>query len=174
MHPTILVKRKADALQRILATTDALAQHLELDPALVEALQPQGIKDPRVMEMKRLEALAALLDQLAAMAGVTEPAAVTVETAAAPADSDPGEEPLPDPSPIGDELPPPVLEEAAVTVETAAPPADNELPPAVLQEGEADLPAEEAPAEVEYTPEELPADEPKAAKKSTRGKRAKK
>jgi len=101
MHPSILAKRKAQAMDRIVQAVQSL------DPAAAEALQPKGIKDPAAAEMMRLEALAALLDQLAANAGVPAPAvtAVTVGEFIVPAPTPPAAE---------EELPPPVLEEEPV------------------------------------------------------------
>src|SRR5687768_4278192 len=82
MHPTILVQRKAIAFSRILAKAEALIKRIGLDPELIEALQPKGAKDPQVIEMFRLEALADLFDELALSAGITEP----VTTVTAPTD----------------------------------------------------------------------------------------
>lgn len=81
MHPTILAQRKANAVNRIVWASGALAKELELDPALVDALQPKGIKDPRVLEMMRLEGVANLMLQLAIRVGaVNEGDAVTAVT----------------------------------------------------------------------------------------------
>ena len=79
MHQAILAQRKAKAVQKIVARATALVQHLELDPALSEGLQPRAVKDANIAEMMRLEALAALMDQLAAQAGA--PAAEQPDTA---------------------------------------------------------------------------------------------
>ena len=73
MHQSILAKRKATATQRIITTATRLAAFLELDPKFADALQPKGIKDPDVVDMMRLEAVADVLDQVGANAGLTEP-----------------------------------------------------------------------------------------------------
>jgi len=138
MHPSILIKRKAEALNRILAKAAALVQRIKLDPALTDALQPKGIKDPQVLEMMRLEALADLFDQLAWSAGIEEPApAVTVVTEP---DSKPMEESVPGPVPPGilEELPAPVIETAPAVA------AEPEAEPVSEEESEAET--EEAPA----------------------------
>lgn len=124
MHQTILVQRKALAINRIMAKAEALAKHLDLDLALIEALRPTGAKDPQVIEMFRLEALANLFDQLAISAGIPEPV-----TAVTPAEDEPpaGEvEPAAEdvtPIPIAeglDGLPAPTLDEAPEEPEPAA------------------------------------------------------
>jgi hypothetical protein len=110
MHQSILAKRKAEAVGRIVATSRALAAQFELDPALAEALEPKGIKDPQTSEMLRLEALANLLDRIApaadAVTTVTEdepepPAYHMVGEGALPAPvlDEPIEEEAPKPSP---------------------------------------------------------------------------
>jgi hypothetical protein len=58
MHPSILAKRRAQAMDRIVQSARLL------DPEHAEALHPKGIKDPATAEMMRLEAIAALLERL--------------------------------------------------------------------------------------------------------------
>jgi hypothetical protein len=70
MHPSILAKRKAQAMGRIVQAAQVM------DPARAEALQPKGVKDPAAAEMMRLEAIADLLEGLG-------PVAVTTVTAPA-------------------------------------------------------------------------------------------
>lgn len=154
MHPTILVQRKAQAINRIMEKAKALAELLDFDPALIEALQPKGAKDTQVIEMFRLEALANIFDELARAAGVKEP--VTAVTPAA------------DESPAGEVEP--TAEEAETPIPIAVGPDGLPVPT-----GEQPVEAieEEAPAE-EAVPEEP---EPAAvASKPTkaRGKRSKK
>jgi hypothetical protein len=165
MHPTILIQRKAQAINRIMAKAEALAKHLDLDPALIDSLQPKGVKDSQVIEMFRLEGLANLFDQLAISAGISEP--VTVVTPAGD-ESPAGEvEPTADeaetPIPIAmgpDGLPAPTLEEAPTAEEQPVEVIDEE---AVAPEE----PATEQPVEV------IKKTAPAVPKKSTR-KRSKK
>jgi len=166
MHPTILVQRRAKALNRIFEKADALIKHLDLEPALAEALQPKGAKDPQVTEMFRLEALADLFDQLAGSAGVTEP--VTAVT-----DEEPESKALDEPGPVSltEELPPPILDEetpAAAGEErsSSAPEADDKPEPVETEGVIEELPSEEgvpteevAAAEPEAEPAEAPAEE---------------
>lgn len=86
MHPSILAKRKADAVNRIIQVARSM------DPERAEALQPKGIKDPATAEMMRMEAIADLLEHLGTPA-------VSTET-----------EPADDPRPTLDDLPDPVVE----------------------------------------------------------------
>jgi hypothetical protein len=72
MDRTILIQRKARAVTRIVASAKALAERLDLSPALVDGLQPKGTRDPQVLEMKRLEGVAALLEQLTIDAGAVQ------------------------------------------------------------------------------------------------------
>lgn len=116
MHPTILVTRKAKAINHIVERAEGLVRQLELDPALIEALQPKGAKNPQVIEMFRLEALATLMDALTESAGVPMP--------------EPAEEPAPEPEPVtavtelqgeqGQGLPEPVLTDITAPVEPSA------------------------------------------------------
>jgi hypothetical protein len=189
MHPTILIQRKAQAVNRILAKAEALAKHLDLDPALIEALQPKGAKDAQVLEMFRLEGLANLFDQLAISAGVLEP--VTTVTGA---DEPPAGETEPEaaadqdavlPIVMGpDGLPAPTLDKARTGEPEAQKSAEEGQPEAI----ESTKPEAEEPAEVtepeaiestepeaEEPVEEEPAPEPPVAvKKSTTRKRSKK
>lgn len=86
MHPTILVQHRAQAINRIMERAAALIKRIDLDPALLEALQPKGVKDPQVVEMFRLEALANLFDELAFSAGIIE------------AEEQPAEQPVEEPA----------------------------------------------------------------------------
>lgn len=88
MHPSILAKRKADAINRIVTAAGTLADRHQLDPARRAALEPKGIKDPAAVEMMRLEGLADLLDNLAAVTVVTAP----------DQESKPQDDPLPPPT----------------------------------------------------------------------------
>ena len=72
MHPSVLAKRKAIAVNRIVARVTALVQYLELDPALAESLEPKSTRDPATVDMLRMEALATLIDQVALNAGAPE------------------------------------------------------------------------------------------------------
>lgn len=72
MHPSVLAKRKAMAVNRIVARATALVQYLELDPTLAEALEPKATRDPATVDMLRMEALATLIDHVALNAGVPE------------------------------------------------------------------------------------------------------
>ena len=130
MHPSILIKRKAEALNRILAKAAALVQRIKLDPALTDALQPKGIKDPQVLEMMRLEALADLFDQLAWSAGIDEEEPAAAVTVVTEPDSKPMEESLPGPVPPGilEELPAPVIEEEEPAAEMETESVDEETP----------------------------------------------
>lgn len=114
MHPSVLAQRKAIAANRIVERATALVQHLELDPALAQSLQPTGVKDTQTVDMLRLEGLATLLDQLAENAGVPAPAVTDVTvgefTAPAPEPVVPINEPLTKPS-LDGPLPPAILDE---------------------------------------------------------------
>jgi hypothetical protein len=111
MHNTVLAKRRAVAIDRIVNRATALVQHLELDPALAEALQPKTIKDPQAAEMIRLEALATLIDQMAINAGVPDqeqPDATIHEF---------NVRLVPAQAPGTEDLPEPVLEEEVIPIE---------------------------------------------------------
>lgn len=100
MHQSILARRHAAAIQRIVNTASALVEQHHLDPRLIDGLQPRGIKDPAAAEMMRLEGLADLLDQIP----------VTVET---PPELPPVNEPPPPSAPalVIETLPAPVVED---------------------------------------------------------------
>jgi hypothetical protein len=105
MHPSILAKRKAQALERIGWTAEALAKHLELDPVLIEGLQPKGIKDPAAAEMMRLEGLSDLLTAVAIQTGAVK------ESAPEPGDEETVSTETPEAEPTMGDLPAPVLED---------------------------------------------------------------
>jgi hypothetical protein len=182
MHPTILVQRRAKALNRIFEKADALIKHLDLSPALTEALQPRGAKDPQVIEMFRLEALADLFDQLAESAGVPKSAAVTAVTDEGEAESKPAEETIPGPVPFTEGLPPPVLEDEAPAAQEEEPgssaskaeaPAEPVGTESTIEEASAeDVAALEPEAAREEVPaqEELIIEEPMVAPKTPRRK----
>lgn len=118
MHPSILAKRKAQAVGNIVWTAGALAKQFELDPALTEALQPKGIKDPATAEMMRMEALSDLLMAVGLQAGavkegapdpIDEPAVTAVTPVLAPA-ANAETEPVNDPRPTLDDFPAHVVE----------------------------------------------------------------
>jgi hypothetical protein len=71
MHPSILAKRKADAINRIVVAAGALAEVHQLNPERRAALEPKGIKDLAAAEMMRLEGLADLLEELNDVTAVT-------------------------------------------------------------------------------------------------------
>jgi len=79
MHPTILVKRKAEAVGALIYAAEALAKTLNLDPALVAGLHPVGIKDAHVREMMLLEGAANLIQAVAIQEGAIREG-VPVET----------------------------------------------------------------------------------------------
>ncbi len=100
MHNLILGKRNAGAQQRILSASALLAEHFEIDPALVTSLKVQE-KDPLVRAMKEREAVAALLDEISLKLGLQKPAKeVQAEDATQPAVT----------PETGEGLPAPVLE----------------------------------------------------------------
>jgi hypothetical protein len=68
MHPTILVKRKAEAVGRLMTASEALAKALHVDPLLITGLHPVGIRDAHVREMMLLEGVAELVAALASQA----------------------------------------------------------------------------------------------------------
>jgi hypothetical protein len=100
MHPSILAKRKAQALERIVRAARGL------DPEHAEALEPKGVKDPAAAEMMRLEALAEILEGLGP---VFEPPAVTAVTPEKPMPVLDTDKPQPEdlPEPVLDEEPAP-------------------------------------------------------------------
>ena len=125
MHILILSKRNAEAQNRLVRAAEALAVRLELDPGFLSGLK-LAEKDKDVRELKQREGVAALLEELAYMAGALErptqeslteqegadqTEAVTVVTDAGEeaGDNDHPEKTYPAAVP-GDELPPPVLE----------------------------------------------------------------
>jgi hypothetical protein len=102
MHPSILAKRKAGAINRIVTAAGALADQHKLNPARRAALEPKGIKDLAAVEMMRLEGLAALLEDLAAVdvEAVADDETVTAVTP----------EPADDPRPTLEDFPAHVVE----------------------------------------------------------------
>ena len=104
MHQIILVQRKAKALTRIITAAGSLADQHQLNPARREALEPKGIKDPAALEMMRLEGLADLLEDLAAV-DVETVTAVTAEQT----------QPVEDTRPTLDDFPAHVIEPSEPT-----------------------------------------------------------
>ena len=162
MHPTILAKRKADAVGKLTYAAEALAELMGLDPALIAGLHPVGIHDTLLREMLLLEGAANLIMAVAMQAGAIEHGAPEseahwVETSEA---SEPAAEETPEVGPDG--LPAPTLEEVLADQPgeepTAAAPVTMETP------------AEAEPIEVSESAAKSPA--PKKSK-STR-KRTKK
>lgn len=98
MHPSILAKRKGQAVGNIVRTASALVNHFGGDPLLAEALEPKGIKDPAAAEMMRLEALSNLLLWVAIHNGAVK------ESAPAPSE-DPGVTAVTETEPTRDERP---------------------------------------------------------------------
>ena len=91
MHQVILLQRRVAATQRIVERATALAEHLELDPELIQGLHPSGaIKEAPVADMIRLEGVANILDQIAEKVGVPAAAVtdVTVTKFRAPAEEE--------------------------------------------------------------------------------------
>jgi hypothetical protein len=171
MHPTILVQRRAVALNRITERAAALVKQLRLDPALSEALRPTGAKDPQVTEMFRLEAVANLFDQLAQSAGLPESATVTAVTDEGEVESKPVAESIPGPESLTEELPPPILEEGVSPTDSeelrsSAPEADDQPGPVEAEAAIEELLTEEAVPTEEMSaaePEAEPEEAPKAA-----------
>lgn len=84
MHPTILAKRKAEAVGRLTYAAERLAETLGLDPALAAGLRPVGFKDAQVRELMFLEGAADLIQAVAIHSGaIQEPEAHWVEPAEA-------------------------------------------------------------------------------------------
>lgn len=61
MHPTLLVVKRSQAIERIERAARVLASRGSVDPALVQALTSVG-NNPQVRELRRLEAIADILD----------------------------------------------------------------------------------------------------------------
>jgi len=152
MHPTILAKRKADAVGKLSYAAERLAETLDLDSGLIAGLHPVGIHDTLLREMLLLEGAANLITAVAIQAGaITE--GVSMETEASePHWIEPAAEVSPEESPEA---------MAQAESEFLKPEATEEQPAAVFFEEEA--PAEEEPAPKKST----------APRKSTR-KRVKK
>ncbi|MGH9426034.1 MAG: hypothetical protein ACRD2L_07005 [Terriglobia bacterium] len=79
MHPTILAKRKADAVGKLTYAAEALAELLNLDSALIAGLHPVGIHDTLLREMLLLEGVANLITAVAIEAGAIQEG-VSMET----------------------------------------------------------------------------------------------
>lgn len=161
MHPSVLIKRKAIAVNRIVERAGALVKRLELDPVLVAALEPK-VKDTETADMLRMEALGTLIAELALSAG-------------APPEKQPDttvKEFIVEASPASDELPAPALDQlpaAEPTTEEIPAEAETTEEPAreVAEEPTPDV-SEDAPAEAA---EEAPASKPtRKTKKNTNRK----
>lgn len=63
MHITVLAEKRGKAINRIVGDAKFLAESLKLDPQLIVGLTP-NVKEPMVKEMRRLEAVADLLDAI--------------------------------------------------------------------------------------------------------------
>lgn len=63
MHITVLAEKRGKAINRVVENAKILAESLKLDPQLIVGLTP-NVKDPMVKEMRRLEAVADLLDAI--------------------------------------------------------------------------------------------------------------
>jgi len=125
MHPTILAKRKAEAVAKLVFTADALAELLNLDPALVAGLHPVGVHDNQLREMMLLEGAANLIQAVAIAAGAIregvsmetpEPEAHWVEPVA-PANPSPPETEQPELSAESEFLRPEAIDEALAETE---------------------------------------------------------
>jgi hypothetical protein len=153
MHPTILAKRKADAVGKLSYAAERLAETLDLDSGLIAGLHPVGIHDSLLREMLLLEGAANLITAVAIQAGaITE--GVSMETEASE---------------------PHWVESAETTPAESEAPAEAEPEPWIDQSKELELLSpetdeaqQEAPAEEERAPKK-----PAAPRKSTR-KRVKK
>jgi hypothetical protein len=114
MHPSVLAKRKAQAMDRIVQAARIL------DPTRAETLQPTGIKDAQAVEMLRLEAIADLLEGLVLAVPVEDTPApdtqtgVTVVTEPHPVDEP---EPVDDGRPTLEDFPAHVVQGPAVEEE---------------------------------------------------------
>jgi len=113
MHPTILAKRKAEAVGKVVFASEALAEHFSLVPVLIAGLHPVGIKDPQVRDLMLLEAVADALLAIGIQAGAIKEG-ISMETvkpeAATPVD-EPAEPDRP-PSAEEDEPEPPAKQPA--------------------------------------------------------------
>ena len=70
MHPTILTKRKAEAVAKLVSSAEALAETLSLDPELIKGLHPVvGSHDNQLREMLLLEGASNLITAVAIEAG---------------------------------------------------------------------------------------------------------
>lgn len=79
MHPTILAKRKAEAVAKLVFASEALAETMELDSALIAGLHPIGTHDNQLREMMLLEGAANLITAVAIQSGAIKEG-VSVET----------------------------------------------------------------------------------------------
>lgn len=176
MHPSVLIKRRAIATNRIVARARALIKQLKLDPALSEALEPK-VKDSETADMLRMEVLADLINTLSVMAGAppeeqpdtavreftAEPtpapetnAAVTAVTpTSTEAEPTPGEDDNPEQVPA-DEPP----------TDDVAQPTDEQAETTAV-EPEAEVPAEEEAVATEAEPEPPAKPKRKATTKKT-------
>jgi len=134
MHPTILAKRKARAINEIIVAAEALGNYAELDPLLIEALSPKA-RDPRVKDMFRLEAVAKLTTALAVDAGLLKENAEEPEPAADEEEATEAD-----------------ATDAAVSTETGQTALVEELPDPVLVSGENAEEPEPAAAEEDAKP----------------------
>lgn len=142
MDSTILATRKAQAINRITELSKRFAQAADLDPALVDALQP-GVKDPQVKELRRFEAIADLMSALALSAhlvkepepALTEPVATAAEPSAAlPLDGLPAPEIDPAVATVTGDLAQPIDPDAAASEE--AQPVETEETVSEIQTAE--------------------------------------
>lgn len=79
MHPTILAKRKAEAVAKLVVAAEALAETLELDRELITGLHPVGVHDNLLREMLLLEGTSNLITAVAIQAGAIQEG-VSMET----------------------------------------------------------------------------------------------
>lgn len=63
MHITVLAEKRGKAINRVVESAKILAESLKLDSQLIVGLTP-NVKEPMVKEMRRLEAVADLLDAI--------------------------------------------------------------------------------------------------------------
>jgi len=70
MHPTLLVVKRSQAIERIERAARLLAERAQIDPSRVDALTSVG-NHPQVRELRKLECIADVLDMALAEAGVT-------------------------------------------------------------------------------------------------------
>ena len=169
MNQTILAQRKAIAAGKLIKAAEAIGRHLEMDPSLVQAFHPTGIRDPQIKEMMIWEAAAELMFQLGIVSGaiqegvtaVTEdPAAIDDTQPEPPADDGQEETELFDLDP-GTPVSEPVVDEAPdakAEEETLGPDSEETEPRSSAPEADT-LPA---PVPVE--------DDPPPAKKSSKRK----